>query len=261
MKDKEPIVSVIIPAYNAEKYVCQSIQSVLDQTFPGLIEILVVDDASTDNTEKIVSEIADEAMEGTCCRENRVLLYFKNESNNGVAKTRNFGVQKAQGTYIAFLDADDWWDKEKIEKQIKILEQEKTSFCFTGRELMDLTGKSLQKVIPAPKKVTFSDMLKTNYVTCSSVVMRRDMALSYPMNHDEFAEDYICWMQILQKEGAATGIDEPLVKYRMVAGSKSNNKRKAALAHYHSLRIIGMNPVRAAFSMISYAFNGIKKYA
>ena len=261
MEYRTPIISVIIPAFNAGKYISQSIQSVLDQTFSDLIEILVVDDASTDNTENTVLAMAREALNGTYCRENRFLLYCKNEKNSGVAKTRNFGVQKARGKYIAFLDADDWWDKEKIEKQISILEQTESSFCFSGRELMDPTGHSLQKVIHVPEKVSFSSMLKTNYVTCSSVIVKRELALAFPMEHDEFAEDYICWMRILQKMGPAVGVDEPLVKYRMVAGSKSNDKMKAASDHYHSLRIIGLCPARAAFSMVSYAFNGIKKYS
>ena len=125
---------------------------------------------------------------------------------------------------------------------------------------MDAAGNSTKKVIPVPEKVSFSDMLKTNYVTCSSVVMKRELALAYPMDHDEFCEDYICWMQILKDDRGAIGINEPLVKYRMVTGSKSNDKKKAALNHYKSLRILGMNPVRALFHMISYAYNGIKKY-
>lgn len=260
IQDTKPTISVIIPAYNADKYISQSIQSALDQTFPGLMEVLIVDDASADNTQKEVLVIARKALEGTYCRENRYLQYFKNEKNVGVAKTRNIGIQKARGEYIAFLDADDWWDRGKIDKQMELLEKEDASFCFTGRELIGLNGQSLRKVIHAPKRVSFSDMLKTNYVTCSSVLMKRNIALAYPMEHDEYAEDYICWMRILQKEGNAVGIDEPLVKYRMVTGSKSNNKKKAASDHYHSLRIIGLNPIRAAFSMISYVINGIKKY-
>ena len=262
MEQKQPKVSVVIPAYHAENYIRQAIESVLDQTYPELIEILIVDDASADNTESVVKQAAPTAEEGVYLKDNRFLQYYKNPENRGVAFTRNFGVSQAKGDYIAFLDADDWWAPGKIEKQMHAIGQkEEHCFCFTGRELMDLSGKSLQKMIPVPQMITYQDMLKTNYVTCSSVLMKRDLALAYPMDHDEYCEDYICWMRILKEHGPAIGIREPLVKYRMVTGSKSNNKKKAASDHYHSLRTIGIGPARAAFLMISYAYNGIKKYS
>lgn len=263
MEQKQPNVSVIIPAYHAEKYIRQAIESVLEQTYPGLIEILIIDDASADQTEAVVKEMASLASEGVYLKDNRFLHYYKNAENRGVAYTRNFGTRQAKGDYIAFLDADDWWAPDKLEKQIQVMGQSKESpsFVFTGRELMDLTGKSLQKVILAPQTITYQDMLKTNYVTCSSVLIRRELALAYPMDHDEYCEDYICWMRILKRHGSAAGIQEPLVKYRMVTGSKSNNKKKAASDHYHSLRTIGISPLKAAVYMISYAYNGIKKYS
>ena len=262
MEQKQPKVSVVIPAYHAENYICQAIDSVLEQTYPELIEILIVDDASSDNTESVVKEMAPAAEVGVYLKDNRFLQYFKNIENRGVAFTRNFGVSQARGFYIAFLDADDWWAPDKIEKQMHAIRQkEEFCFCFTGRELMDLSGRSLQKVIRVPQTITYQDMLKTNYVTCSSVLMKRELALAYPMDHDEYCEDYICWMRLLKEYGPAIGIREPLVKYRMVTGSKSNNKKKAASDHYHSLRIIGLGPLRAAVSMISYAYNGIKKYS
>ncbi len=263
MEQKQPNVSVIIPAYHAENYVRQAIASVLEQTYPELIEILIIDDASTDKTEDAVKEIAPSAAGGVFLAGNRFLQYYRNTENRGVAFTRNFGVSQAKGDYIAFLDADDWWAPEKLEKQMQVIGQktEDYCFCFTGRELMDLSGKSLQKVIPVPQTITYQDMLKTNYVTCSSVLMKRELALANPMDHDEYCEDYICWMRILKEHGQAAGIREPLVKYRMVTGSKSNNKKKAASDHYHSLRIIGISPLRAAVYMISYVYNGIKKYS
>lgn len=262
MEQMQPKVSVIIPAYQAENYVRQAIESVLEQTYPELIEILVVDDASLDYTESVIKEAVPLAEEGVYLKDNRFLQYYKNTENKGVAFTRNFGVSHAKGDYIAFLDADDFWAPVKIEKQMHSLGDKETyCFCFTGRELMDLDGKSLQKVISVPPIITYRDMLKTNYVTCSSVLMKRELALAYPMDHDEYCEDYICWMRILKEHGPAIGIREPLVKYRMVTGSKSNNKRKAASDHYHSLRTLGIGPVQAAVCMISYAYNGIKKYS
>ncbi|MBR5930676.1 MAG: glycosyltransferase family 2 protein [Lachnospiraceae bacterium] len=257
MNSTEPKVSVIIPAYNAVGFIRQAVCSVTDQTYPEMIEILVVDDCSQDETQQVVSDLMQESG-----KENRSLRYFRNDNNEGVAATRNKGVKEARGEYVAFLDCDDWWAPEKLEKQMAVFEEdgEDVRLCFTGRELVDADGNSLQKTIPVPARVTFREMLKTNYVTCSSAVLKREMALAHPMEHDEYCEDYICWMQILKEGGAAAGINEPLVKYRMVKGSKSNNKRKAASDHYHSLRILGIGAVRALFCMISYAYNGVRKY-
>ena len=262
MNSREPKVSVIIPAYNAAGYIRQAVCSVIDQTYPELIEILVVDDCSSDATAQAVEEIAPNAADGTYLNENRYLRYFQNEENKGVAFTRNAGVGRSRGKYVAFLDCDDWWDPEKLEKQIWLFEQNEDAIalCFTGRELMDADGTSLQKIIPVPERVTFREMLRTNYITCSSAVLKRETAMAHPMGHDEYAEDYICWMEILKEGGAAAGINESLVKYRMVKGSKSNNKWKAALDHYHSLKTLGIGTIRAFFCLISYAYHGVRKY-
>ena len=256
MEQMQPKVSVVIPAYNAEPFIRQTIQSVLGQTYQGQIEILVIDDHSQDNTKAAVAGFLRNDTE------NRSVRYFWNEENQKVAKTRNRGVQEASGSYIAFLDADDFWESSKLEKQLQCLEENPSAaFCFTGRELIDADGNSMQKVIPVPREVAFSDMLKTNFVTCSSVLLKKETALAYPMDHDEYCEDYICWMRILKEGQKAIGINEPLVKYRMLSGSKSNDKKKAARNHYQSLRILGLGPVTALFHMISYAYHGVKKYS
>ena len=260
MNRTAPKISVIIPAYNAARYIRQAVCSVFDQTYTEMIEILVVDDCSPDETQQVVAELMQDAELGS--KDDRCLRYFRNESNQGVAFTRNQGVKEAQGEYIAFLDCDDWWDPEKLETQIQVFEQDnrEVALCFTGRELMDADGNSMQKSIAVPESVNFREMLKTNYITCSSVLLKRETALSHPMEYDEYCEDYICWMQILKDGGIAVGLNKPFVKYRMVKGSKSNNKWKAASNHYHSLRILGIGAVRAFFCMISYAYHGVRKY-
>lgn len=256
MEQMKPKVSVIIPAHNAELFIQQAIQSVFDQTYRGMIEIIVIDDCSQDRTHAIVAGFLQKS------NDNRTVRLLRNEKNLNVAKTRNRGVLEAEGNYIAFLDADDFWAPSKIEKQLACLTMAPDmAFCFSGRELMDREGNSLGKVIPVPETVSYSKMLKTNYVTCSSVLLKREYALAYPMDHDEFCEDYICWMRILKEKGEAVGINEPLVKYRMIKGSKSNDKKKAASDHYHSLRVLGINPIRAWVWMASYAYHGIKKYS
>lgn len=262
MEHKQPKISVIIPAFNVENYIRQTIESVIDQTFPEGIEIIVVDDCSEDNTSEIINTIMRETETESGGNNTRILRFFRNENNLGVAKTRNLGVQYAEGEYIAFLDGDDCWEPLKLEKQMfRLLENPQAAFCFTGRKLIDLDGNSLNISIPTPEVVTYKDMLRTNYVTCSSVLMKHDVAVAYPMDHDEYCEDYICWMRILKDGRKALGINEPLVRYRMVNGSKSNDKKKASKDHYHSLRVLGYSPVCALLHMISYAYYGVKKYS
>ena len=116
----KPLISVIIPAYNAQKYIRQAVESVIQQTTDADIEVLVIDDGSTDSTKEIVYELQEE------CRnrkmDHREICYCPNEKNMGVAESRNNGIRKANGEYIAFLDADDWWENEKIEKQLQALD-------------------------------------------------------------------------------------------------------------------------------------------
>ena len=124
MEQKKPKISVVIPAYNAEEYIRQTIQSVVDQTIPELIEVIVVDDCSKDRTGDTIKELIYEIEKTGDVKANRVLRYFRNENNEGVAKTRNRGVQNAKGEYVAFLDGDDFWDPVKLEKQINLLSKD-----------------------------------------------------------------------------------------------------------------------------------------
>ena len=130
----KPLISVIIPAYNAQKYIRQAVESVIQQTTDADIEVLVIDDGSTDSTKEIVYELQEE------CRnrkmDHREICDCPNEKNMGVAESRNNGIRKANGEYIAFLDADDWWENEKIEKQLQALEASKAVLCATARELV-----------------------------------------------------------------------------------------------------------------------------
>ena len=143
MTMNKPLVSVIMPVYNGEKYIRKAVESVYEQGVS--LELLVIDDGSTDHTEEVLS-----AYEG---RED--FRYIKNEQNMGAAGSRNRGVGLAQGTYIAFLDADDWWESGKLKEQLKRLEETGYVLCSTGRELMKADGSSTGRTILAenPEKI------------------------------------------------------------------------------------------------------------
>ena len=235
----KPLVSVIMPVYNGEKYIRKAVESVYEQGVS--LELLVIDDGSTDHTEEVLS-----AYEG---RED--FRYIKNEQNMGAAGSRNRGVGLAQGTYISFLDADDWWESGKLKEQLKRLEETGYVLCSTGRELMKADGSSTGRTIPVKEKITYRELLKHNSINCSSVILRRDVAREFPMEHDDSHEDYITWLKILRKYGCAAGINKPYLKYRLSEGGKSRNKLKSAAMTYNVYRYAGYGRIRSCiFSVL-----------
>ena len=147
-----PLVSVIMPVYNGEKYITQAVQSVYAQNVP--LELIVIDDGSTDGTRSALRPW-----------ENRPdFLYVKNEHNLGVAGSRNRGVSMAKGRYVAFLDADDWWKEGKLTAQLNALEKTGDVICSTGRDLMAPDGTSTGKYIPVKSRQDYHELLKPNSI-------------------------------------------------------------------------------------------------
>ena len=244
----KPLVSVIMPVYNGEKYIRKAVESVYEQGVS--LELLVIDDGSTDHTEEVLS-----AYEG---RED--FRYLKNKENMGAARSRNRGVQEARGEYIAFLDADDWWEEGKLTAQLELLEKTGYVLCSTGRELMKADGTDTGRYIPVKEKILYRDLLKHNSINCSSVVIRREAALEFPMEHDDSHEDYITWLKILRKYGCAAGINKPYLKYRLSEGGKSRNKLKSAAMTYNVYRYAGYGRIKSCMFFCSYAVHGVWKY-
>ena len=245
---EKPVVSVIMPVYNGAKYIAQAIDSVLCQRVP--VEILVIDDCSTDDTRKIVESYSSD----------RRVRYVKNKKNMGAARSRNKGVSLAEGKYVAFLDADDWWDKRKLREQVKLMEETGCVICSTGRMLMQPDGTSTGKYIPVKQRITYRELLKHNSINCSSVLLPREVAAAYPMEHDDSHEDYITWLKILKKGGFCAGINKPYLMYRLSEGGKSRNKIKSAFMTYQVYRYTGYGRLKSLVFFMSYAVHGIWKY-
>ena len=245
---EQPLVSVIMPVYNGERYIRQAVDSVFCQEVP--LELIVVDDGSTDGTAEVLSSY----------QERPDFRYLKNEKNLGAAGSRNRGVREARGRYVAFLDADDWWAKGKLKAQLKVLEQTGRVLCSTGRELMEPDGRSTGKYIPVKETVSYRELLKHNSINCSSVVVKREAALAFPMEHDDSHEDYLAWLKILRRYGPAAGIDQPLLKYRLSEGGKSRNKRKSAAMTFMVYRYMGYGIIKSLLFFFSYAVHGVWKY-
>ena len=242
------LVSIIIPAYNCEKYIAQAIESALAQSVAK--ELIIINDCAKDGTESVIQQYVG----------NPEIRYVRNEKNLGVAKTRNRGVHLARGKYVAFLDSDDWWEPDKLEKQLEVLERENVVLCSTARALVNLDGEPLGKEIPVVEEITYRELLKHNCINCSSVVLRRDVALEFLMEHEDSHEDYITWLKILKKYGRACAVNEPLLKYRVSSVGKSGSKWKSARMTFKVYRYMGFGILKSVACFCSYAVHGVWKY-
>lgn len=242
------LVSVVMPVYNGERFIGEAIQSVLVQKVP--LELIIIDDNSEDGTREQIQSF---------CKDERV-IYILNEKNLGVAASRNRGMELARGKYIAFLDADDYWTKDKLEKQTMLMEEKHCVLSSTGRELMDENGKLTGRVIGIKEEVSYKDLLKGNVLNTSGVMVLTSVARRYPMVQDDLHEDYIMWLSILKDYGKAFGINAPMLKYRVMKGTKSANKLKSAKMTFGVYRHMGLNVWQACYYFCFYAIHGILKY-
>ena len=245
---KKPLVSVVMPAYNSAATLSAALESALSQQVS--VEILLMDDCSTDEIDAVLERF----------RKYPQIRYERNEKQMGAAKSRNRAVKKARGTYVAFLDSDDYWAPGKLKKQIQNMEQKKCALCCTARELMKPEGELTGKVIGVKEQITYRDLLRHNSINCSSVLLRTEVAREFPMEHEDSHEDYITWLRILKKYGIAIGINEPLLKYRLTNSGKSGSKLKSAVMTFRVYRYMGFNWSRSAVCFISYALHGVCKY-
>ncbi len=201
------LVSVIIPAYNGEKFIPQSIGSVLAQTHTDW-ELIVVDDGSTDGTRAVV--------EGFCKKDPRI-KYFYEENSGGPARPKNLGMKHAVGEYIAYLDQDDEWLPEKLEKQIRLFERS-SNIGLVGCDaaLVDNKGKVFSAYkTPEPKSI-FPYLLERDYIySNSSVVIRREVVKKVGARDEKlkYAEDWDMWIRIAVAGYVFDFVHEPLLKY------------------------------------------------
>ncbi len=244
-------VTAIIPAYNAEAYIEKCIQSVIDQTVS--CKAIIVDDHSTDRTYEIAAHYAG--------RYPDQILVLQNEMNMGVAASRNRAVKCADTEYIAFLDADDWWRADKTELQLQKRKEMGADACYSGRKLMNMDGSETGIDVRVPDEIDYNGLLKGNIIPCSTVLLKREDALAYPMEHDELHEDYIVWLSMLRDKKSFVGVNESLLMSRLGEQGKSRNKLKSAMMTYKVYRLLGLPTWKAAYCFCCYAAAGVHKYA
>ena len=250
MINYESLVSIIMPAYNCEKYVEEAINSVLAQTYQNW-ELIVIDDGSKDNTFQIITEFGQ--------KDSRIKP-LQNEKNMGVSATRNRGIDLANGDWIAFLDSDDMWVPTKLEKQLKVAEEKSAEFLFTGASYIDEEGKPFKGIFEIPEIVSHKRLRYLNVISCSSVLIKKKFFNTIRMERDEMHEDYAAWLRILRLGINAFGINEPMLIYRISRHSKSGNKLKTVKMTYKVFRFIGINPIGSAYFMLRHIIGSLGKY-
>lgn len=211
-----PLVTVIMPVYNAERYMEQSIESIIAQTYQKW-ELLIVDDGSTDSSVQIMQEY--------CSRDRRIQMILST-GNEGVASARNKGIQAAKGEYIAFLDSDDLWKAEKLKIQIHYMQEHNCGFVYSAYDVIDEKNVYQKTITPYWDKVSYKKLLNTNIIACCTAVIKSEYIKDNLMPQLKH-EDYATWLNILKNHQLiAECVPGILASYRLVKGSVSSNKIK-----------------------------------
>ena len=239
-------VSVIIPMHNSSKHLEECIDSIIKQTYKEL-EIIVVDDHSKDDSISIIKKKKDP----------RIKIYSLKE-NTGAAYARNLGIEKSSGDYICFIDADDYWYKEKIEKQISFIEKNNYTFIYDNYYYLK---KGKTKKAKVPKSLNYEQAIKNTAIFTSTVMLN----MKYLTKEDIYmplikrGQDAATWWQILKKGIVAYNVDKTLVVYRVGEKSLSHNKLKAINRTWNLYKREDINYFKKILCFISYAYNAVKR--
>lgn len=245
------LVSIITPAYNAAEYIAETIESVLAQTYPKW-EMLIVNDCSKDKTAEIVQSYA--------AKDNRIKL-INLKQNSGAAAARNTAIQNAKGRYIAFLDSDDLWKKEKLQKQLSFKQQNGYAFTFTEYQYLKLTPEEPLRIIKVPESLTYEQSLKNTIIGCLTVIVDRKQTGDFQMPLVRAGQDHLTWWLLMKRGFKAYGLQENLAEYRRVEGSISHNRFKAIKRHWKLYREYEkLSLIKSVYCFICYALHAVKKH-
>ena len=251
MSQQTPLVTVIMPAYNAESFIEEAIESVVNQTETSW-ELIVIDDCSKDSTRSRIRELS--------LRDSRIHL-VENPENMGVAKTRNRGLEMFRGEYVAFLDSDDYWRPQMLKKMVSRAEETGADIIYCSYELVDEAGKKVCNDFLVPPKTSFEESLVRSVITCSTVLLTSEFAQTNRFPTNVYHEDIALWFQSLRDGATAYGVEEILAAYRQRNDSRSASKLKSAYRRWIIYRKHLKLPLFKSVSvMIRYAYHGIVKF-
>lgn len=245
-----PLVSVIVPACNAEGFIEEAMMSVLNQSVRDL-ELIVIEDGSIDGTREVIRRIADQ--------DPRVRVTV-NEENLGVAKSRNLGMDLSRGQYIAFLDSDDYWHQDFLEKMIARGEQTGADIVYCSYAMVDEKGSKVCNDFMVPEQASYEYSLIRSVITCSTVLLTSQIAEGYRFPYDVYHEDIALWFRMLKEGAKAYGVTEILAAYRQRSGSRSSGKVKSAIRRWAVYRHLDICGPKCLWLMFRYSVYGMKKY-
>lgn len=248
---KQPLVSIITPCYNADRYVDDCVLSVLSQTYKNW-ELILIDDCSTDKTPQKILKY--------CQQDKRIKFYTTEKRSGGPAHPRNIGISHASGDFIAFLDVDDLWLPNKLQEQIEYALSNNYEFVYSNYEKISFDGRRQERVLKMKYQVNYKDMLKTCEIPCLTVLISRQL-IKNRLFKEIGKEDYLFWLEILKSGSVAHNTQKIHALYRQQVVSRSSNKLKMVYEQWVILRDFQkISFLQAVYYLLCYIFKGFKKY-
>ena len=245
------LVSIVTPVYKAERFIGDTIQSVQSQTYQQW-ELLLVDDCSPDRSADIIRPLA--------AADPRI-RYVRLDQNSGAAVARNKALEMARGEYLAFLDADDIWVNDKLERQLRFMAAKQADFVYTAIFPLDEEGYPMRKrPKPVPEKVDYRYLLRHTVIATSSVLLRREAFGAFTMPLRRGGQDYATWLMLLRHTPYAYGQNTGMTYYRVSNHSLSSNKLSSVSQVYSIQREEGINPLSAALNTLGFCIYAFKKH-
>lgn len=251
-KTNSSLVSVIVPVFNAEKFIGEALKSIIIQAYPNK-EIIIVDDCSTDGSYRVIQEFMKAVP---------YIRYRKLHQNSGVAVARNTAIKLARGRFIAFLDSDDIWEQGKLSNQIHLFEKYRgIPFTYTAVSYIDENGRVIKGKRNVKEKISYSYILRNTIIATSTVIIDREVVKSVVMPDRKSAEDYSLWLFLLKQYGDAYGINQVYTYYRKSANSVSAN-RTGEVKYFYAVQTEDMHIAKplAFMNTVCYIFNAVKKH-
>lgn len=244
------LVSIIMPAYNSEKYIEEAINSVINQTYKNW-ELIIVDDNSIDDTRMIVKRIAEKDVR---------INYIKLNINSGAAVARNTAINNSHGKYIAFLDSDDRWYPKKLERQLSFMVQNNYAFTCTMYDKINKKSERIQKVVPVYPKLGYKGILKHNLGN-STVIYNSEILGKQTIPNIKKRNDYVMWLQIIKDSNYLYGLDSILSSHRIRPSSLSQDKISLVKYHWKVYREIEkLSIIKSSYLVFYWIYKTIRKF-
>lgn len=248
----DKLVSIITPLYNGERFVGQTIESVLAQTYPHW-ELIVVDDGSKDKGADLVRKYA--------AQDKRITLL--EQPNGGCASARNHGLREAKGRFCCFLDSDDYWDPTFLEKQIRFMQEHDAAIVTCSVRRVDENGKEILRPQIVPERMNYYDILKSCNLPCLATMI--DASRLHDIRFREelrnLRDDYALWLSLMKQTDYAYGNREVLANYRISANQVTGNKRKVIIPQFRvNYEVEKLGLFRSLYYLGHWAWNGYVKY-